>query len=513
MSKNDCFKEVPLSLQMSTLQPPPYVRLYGRAKSKLKDLHLRSLTLSSGSRVLLTDVPTFKLNYPRKYGFIGKNGSGKSLLLRKIAQKDPSLGSISPDLEIIYVDQEVPESDTTPLQLLLESDLERTWLVQEEQRLLDLEAEMSLDPSKESEVPWTLEDIYDRLHDKASDESRARKILVGLGFDGAALTTQPIRSLSGGWRMRLALAKGLFHSPDILILDEPNNHLDLAGLVWLQHYLADEFDRTLVVVSHDVDFLDSFIDELIIIQDRQLIQFGGNYAAWRRHNALPTTRPRANSAKSKTVEASVIKCLEVTFGYSADKPILEHLDFGISRSDRLAILGSNGSGKSTLLNLISGSLEPTRGEIEISRKIRLAKFHQHQIDVLDLAATVVAYFGTKYNLNEAISRKHVAKYGLVGVTPTQKIGTLSGGEKARVAIAELALQNPDIILLDEPANHLDIEGIQGLIESLQRYDGGIILVSHNQYLVNQLCDRIWVVQNKQVVPFEGTLREYIRSMS
>lgn len=355
--------------------------------------------------------------------------------------------------------------------------------------------------------------------------------------------------------MRIALARALFCQPDLLLLDEPNNHLDLEACIWLENYLID-WKKTLLVVSHDSAFLNEFSDHIIHIHQKTLTTYKGDYDTFvkvresnrrtkqKKHDAqekkqdaikMFVQKNQNKQGKSRareldrmeTVELDTddptmkfsfpesgglgplpLKFKDVAFKYG-DRTIFQHLNFGIDTDSRIALVGRNGVGKSTLMNLMVGQLEATSGYIERDRHMRVARFTQHHVDQLDLTVTVMNYFKERFpGAKEQEIRQHVAKFGLTNNLPNQKIDTLSGGQKSRVAFAELAWKRPHILYLDEPSNHLDVEAIESLATALAAFDGGVVLISHNQYLVQLVCNEIWVVGNQTVTRLEGNFLDY-----
>jgi len=386
-----------------------------------------------------------------------------------------------------------------------------------------------------------------------------------LGFPQAESRTKPTKHYSGGWRMRISLARALFCQPDLLILDEPNNHLDLEACIWLETYLVD-WKKTLLVVSHDSSFLNEFVDNIILIHNKTLTQYKGDYETYlkvlasnrrskaKAHDATTKKQARLKDfiQRNKTSKAAgqvrsrqkmlekldeieldvddatlkfsfpdcgglgpnPLKFYDANFEYSKDAKIFSKLEFAIDTDSRIALVGRNGVGKSTLMNLMIGDLEPTTGFIERDRHMRVARFHQHHVDQLNMSQTVMEYMKERFsNAKDQEIRNHVAKFGLTGSLALQAINTLSGGQKSRVAFAELAWLKPHILFLDEPSNHLDLETIESLAKALADFDGGVVVITHNQYLVQLVCDEIWVVGKNTVKPFDGDFREYKQSVA
>ncbi|EGC39977.1 hypothetical protein DICPUDRAFT_52338 [Dictyostelium purpureum] len=550
-------------------EPPAYVHLKtGEGlRSKIgNDIKFDNLTLSVPGKILLQNA-SLTLAYGQKYGFVGRNGIGKSTLVKKIAMRDEI--TIAPHLRVLYVEQEVTGDDKTPLQCVLSADLERDWLLQEEKTLIELDKvnpNWPYDPREKRN--YTLRDIYDRLKETEADKAavRASNILVGLGFTMEELDTKKSKDYSGGWRMRIALARALFCRPEVLLLDEPSNHLDLHACVWLEKYL-NSWDRTLLVVSHEASFLNEVVDNIIHIHDQRLSQYKGNYDAFTKQRAqnqrtkekakdkqdtklkkmnefITKNKNNTNAKQAASRERKMEKMEKieiereenslvvsfpdpepltppllvfkhVDFGYENKPLMFKNLEIGVDMDSKIALVGFNGVGKSTLMKLMNGDLHETNGYIERSRKCRVAKFSQHFVDQLDVNVSAVEYFQTKFN-NPPIQkiRNHLGRFGIVGSLPLHKINTLSGGQKSRVILAELSWSEPHILLLDEPTNHLDIDAIEALADGINEFTGGVVLISHNQHLINLIAEQIWVVRKDGTIYlYPGTFMDYKEEIS
>ena len=525
------------------------------------DIHVDNIVLYAGKNELVS-YGVLRLVYGRHYGLIGRNGVGKSTLLRAIAAKEISLPSF---LHIVHVEQECVGDERSALQTVLDADKERSWLMSKEEELLAVEEDDENDP-------YNLNEIYERLEQIDADgaEARAATILSGLGFD-AEMQRQATKEFSGGWRMRVALAEALFVSPDLLLLDEPTNHLDVNALTWLEAFLAS-WEKTLMIVSHDRGFLNRTTTDTIFLHRKRLWYYGGSYdtflkvRAEHRANQESTkatqerrigqlkqfiarfghgTKKMARQAQSrmKTLEKMQGEAVEVDyddpylklqfpsatrlpppcvsvnncgFGYDMNKPPLyTDLNFGVDCDSRIAIIGPNGAGKSTFLKLIFGELVPTEGMIQRHCKLRLARFSQHHLDMMDVKSSALDHMrrlDKDVSVEEA--RKYLGRFGLQGDLALQPIETLSGGQKSRLAFAEVAWRPPHILLLDEPTNHLDLETIEALAMSLNQFDGGIVLVSHDERLIELVADELWVVSRGEVdkpgtvTIFDGSFEEY-----
>ena len=482
-----------------------------------------------------------------KVGMVGRNGAGKTTLF-KLIKGDLTLddGSISlpQRARIGGVSQEVPSSETSLLDTVLEADTERASLL----------ADTSDEPARIAEVQARLQEI-----DAWSAEARAATILRGLGFTEAE-QHMPCSAFSGGWRMRVALAGVLFSAPDLLLLDEPTNYLDLEGALWLESYLA-KYPHTVLVISHDRGLLNRAVGHILHLNDRQLTLYSGGYdtfartraeqravqaamakkqEARRAHLQSFVDRFKAKASKAKQAQSRV-KMLEkmdtirapedaartvFTFpnpeelsppilsldsaavGYDG-KAVLKRLSLRIDQDDRIALLGRNGEGKSTLSKLLADKLKKLEGSISRSSKLRIGYFAQHQVDELHLDETPLDHI-RRERPHEAPSklRARLAGFGLGEAQAETVVARLSGGQKARLSLLLATLDAPQMLILDEPTNHLDIESREALVEALTEYQGAVILVSHDMHLLRLVADRLWLVKDGTVKPYEEDLDAY-----
>jgi len=513
-----------------------------------KDLRLDNFTISNGGDVLIIDG-SLACAFGRRYGLVGRNGSGKSTLLRHIAHRE--IVGVPTYLSILHVEQEADGDDVPVLQSVLNADTELIRLQKEQEDLLNNDPES-----------LRLNYIFSRLEeiDAATAEARASAILSGLSFTPEMQQT-PTMEFSGGWRMRVALARALFCKPDVLLLDEPTNHLDFHAVIWLEHFLS-QWENTLIVVSHQREFMNSVCTDVLHLSQQRLTAYKGNYDAFEKvasekvkqqarefeaqqrqvtHIQKFIDRFRFN-AKRASMAQSRIKKLEkmtmvsavveegavtipfknpeplnppilqfedVSFGYEGQDPLFHDLNIGIDMDSRIALVGRNGSGKSTLLKLFSGELSPTKGHVLRNQKLRFATFSQHFVDQLDLDLSPLEYFQKlDPKLTNQEIRTHLGKYGITGNTALRSMHCLSGGQKSRVVFASMAAKSPPhILLLDEPSNHLDIETVEGLAQSLATFEGGLLVVSHDQRLIQLVCDEVWVVDGT-VTKWKGDLDDY-----
>ncbi|KAL3597837.1 hypothetical protein D5086_009474 [Populus alba] len=517
-----------------------------------RDIRIESLSVTFHGHDLIVDSE-LELNYGRRYGLLGLNGCGKSTLLAAIGCRELPI----PDhMDIYHLTREIEASDMSSLEAVISCDEER----------LKLEKEAEVLAAKDDGGGEALDRIYERLEamDASTAEKRAAEILYGLGFN-KKMQEKKTRDFSGGWRMRIALARALFMNPTILLLDEPTNHLDLEACVWLEETLK-KFDRILVVVSHSQDFLNGVCTNIIHMQNRKLKIYTGNfdqyvqtrseleenqmkqykweqdqiasmkeYIARFGHGSAKLARQAQSKEKTLAkmerggltekvardkilvfrfvnvgkLPPPVLQFVEVTFGYTPDNLIYRSIDFGVDLDSRIALVGPNGAGKSTLLKLMTGDLVPLDGMVRRHNHLRIAQFHQHLAEKLDLEMSALQYMIKEYPGNEEERmRAAIGKFGLTGKAQVMPMKNLSDGQRSRVIFAWLAYRQPHLLLLDEPTNHLDIETIDSLAEALNEWDGGLVLVSHDFRLINQVAEEIWVCENQAVTRWEGDIMDF-----
>ncbi|HXW71053.1 MAG TPA: ABC-F family ATP-binding cassette domain-containing protein [Methylocella sp.] len=507
-------------------------------------LHLNDLTLRLGPR-LLFDKATAALPPNARAGLVGRNGAGKTTLLRMIlAELLPDAGSITlpRGTRLGHVEQEAPGGPQSLIDFVLAADGERI-------RLL-AEAEESRDAHSIAEVHARLADIS--AH---AAPSRAASILAGLGFDEVA-QQQPLGNFSGGWRMRVALAAVLFSQPDLLLLDEPTNYLDLEGTIWLIDYLR-RCRSTVLIISHDRDLLDAVCDHILHLDGGKLALWRGNYESFerqrreqqalqlkqkkkqddqRRHLQAFVDRFRAKATKAAQAQSRLkmlakmepvaaivdgkvlpfhlpsprrplhpplIAMENASVGYDG-APVLRRLSLMISDDDRIGLLGANGNGKSTFAKLLAGRIKPLEGVIRRSPKLEVGFFAQHQVDELDLEATPYhCIVSLMPEATEANIRAKCAQFGFPSSKADTKVAQLSGGEKARLVLGLASFSGPHLLILDEPTNHLDIDSRAALIEAINDFEGAVILISHDKYLLDACAERLWLVEGGTVKPFDG----------
>jgi ATP-binding cassette subfamily F protein 2 len=526
-----------------------------------RDVKIDAFSLSLHGTVLVDDT-TLDLNFGRRYGLIGLNGSGKSSILSCIGNREIP---IPEHIAIYHLEREIEATEKSALEAVIE-DLEA-----ERQKLEADVDELVL--TEEGANSDRLTSAYERLDELEMDTARKRagEILHGLGFN-KAMQEKKTKEFSGGWRMRIALAKALFMRPDMLLLDEPTNHLDLEACVWLEDYLKD-YNRILLLVSHSQDFLNGVCTNIIHLQNRGLSYYTGNYDTyvksraekeenqmkqynWEQdqishmknyiarfgHGSAKLARQAQSKEKvlakmeaaglTEKVKADptlvlrfadpgqlpppVVQFNHVHFGYSADPKdeLYSDLDFGIDLDSRIALVGPNGVGKSTLLKLLVGQLNPTQGMVRRHQHLRIAWYHQHLTDTLELDLSALEYMLKSFpdEVEAEKMRRIIGRFGITGKAQTCPMRQLSDGQKSRVVFAYLAWNEPHLLLLDEPTNHLDIETIDSLAEAINEFEGGLVLVSHDFRLINQVAKEIWVCEKKAATPWKGDILSYKESL-
>jgi len=519
------------------------------------DLKIESLTVTFHGREIVTDT-TLELNKGRRYGFIGLNGSGKSTLMNAIYNRELPI----PDtIDMYLVSREMPATDTSALKAVCDVD--------EERKALEAEAE-ELATHHDDESQEKLMDIYERLDEMDADmaEAKAAEILYGLGFS-RQMMLKKCKDFSGGWRMRIALARALFLKPSLLLLDEPTNHLDLDACVWLETELAN-YKRTLLIVSHSQDFMNGVCTNIIHLFQQKLVYYGGNYDAFVRtrlellenqqkrykweqdqlnhmkeyiarfgHGSAKLARQAQSKEKTMAkmvaggltekvstetvkqfyffepghVPPPVIMIQHVSFRYNENTPLIyENLDFGIDLDTRVALVGPNGAGKSTLLKLLSADVMPSDGLIRRHSHCKIGRYHQHLHEELPLDLSALDYMQQSFPevTEKEEMRKIIGRYGLTGREQVCAMKQLSDGQRRRVAFAWLAWQQPNLLLLDEPTNHLDLESIDALAEAINCFKGGMILVSHDFRLVQQVAEEIWICDHGKITKWDGDIFSY-----
>jgi len=501
-----------------------------------------------------------ELIHGRRYGLIGANGSGKSIMLKAIGDREVPIPS---HMDLFHLTAEVEASDESALTAVLNVDQERVLLEKEAEKLAE-----SIGADTPEDVHQRIQDIYDHLETlhAATAEARAAKILSGLGFS-AKMQEKKTRDFSGGWRMRIALARALFLQPTILLLDEPTNHLDVEAVVWLGEYIKTWNPKgIMILVSHSQDFLNEVCTNIISLNKRLLTYYTGNYDQYvqtrceREENQMKMfkwqqdqmahmkdfiarfghgSRKMARQAQSREkvlakmtrdglaekvvadhvltfrfndpdpLSPPVLVCSNISFAYPNSATLYEDVDFGVDLDSRIALVGPNGAGKSTLLKLMIGELTPTQGMVRHHCKLRIGRFNQHFVDQLDLNLSPLGYMLSCFqDMEQERMRAFLGRFDLTGTLQTQPMRTLSDGQKSRVVLAWLAFKDPHILLLDEPTNHLDMESIDALALAINEFEGGVVLVSHDMRLISQVAEEIWICDEKKVTRYAGDLNTY-----
>ncbi|GFS61412.1 ATP-binding cassette sub-family F member 2 [Trichonephila inaurata madagascariensis] len=520
-----------------------------------KDIKIENFSINFHGVEILTDTK-LELNCGRRYGLIGLNGSGKSTLLAALGGREVP---IQDHIDIYHLSREMEASEKVAVQAVMDVDVERT-------RLEKLCEELSQYDDEESQDQ--LMDIYERLDEIGAEKAQAKAayILHGLGFS-SEMQQKMCKDFSGGWRMRIALARALYVRPHLLLLDEPTNHLDLEACVWLEDELKT-YKRILVVISHSQDFLNGVCTNILHIDKKRLSYFGGNYDTFVRtrmellenqmkrynweqsqiahmkdyiarfgHGSAKLARQAQSKEKTMakmvaggltekvstdkvvqfyfldcgTIPPPVIMVQNVSFRYKDDGPwIYKNLEFGIDLDSRIALVGPNGAGKSTLLKLLCGELAPSDGLIRTNSHLKFGRYHQHLTDLLNLDISALEYMMTSFPevKEKEEMRKIIGRFGLTGRQQVCPIRQLSDGQRCRVVFAWLAWQSPHLLLLDEPTNHLDMETIDALAEAISEFSGGMVLVSHDFRLISQVAQEIWICEKQTVTKWSGTIQSY-----
>lgn len=514
----------------------------------MSTLVINNLTLRIFGRPLLENA-SLTIENGQKVGLVGRNGAGKSTLLAAIAGDIPIDDGeilIPNRIRMARVKQEAPSGPLSLIDTVLAADQERATLLHEAETIQD---------------GYRLAEVHERLIAINADSAPARAaiILAGLGFSEEN-QKRSVSDFSGGWRMRVALASTLFLNPDLLLLDEPTNHLDLEATLWLESWL-ESFSGSALIVSHDRNLLDQSVNAIAHLNQRKLSLTVGGYeefiriknekalqqnrevekiAAKRAHMQSFVDRFRAKATKARQAQAR-LKALEklpplqaivedtpvhfefpqpielppplitlqqVNAGYG-DRTILSGISLRIDPDDRIALLGANGNGKSTFIKLIAGRLKPFSGTIQNNPKLSVGYFAQHQLEDLVPEHTPLEHMQTALpKSTQTELRSQLARFGLDADRVDTKVNSLSGGEKARLVLALATRHNPNILLLDEPTNHLDLDAKESLVHALSAFNGAVILISHDARLIELVADRLWLVNNGTVAPFDGDIKEY-----
>uniref|UniRef100_A0A8C2H4U3 ATP-binding cassette sub-family F member 1 n=1 Tax=Cyprinus carpio TaxID=7962 RepID=A0A8C2H4U3_CYPCA len=537
------------------------------------DIKLERFSISAHGKELFVNADLL-IVAGRRYGLVGPNGKGKTTLLKHIANRALS---IPPNIDVLLCEQEVVADDTPAVQAVLKADTRRLKLLEEERQL-----QSRLEKGDDG-VSERLDKVYEELRviGAASAEAKARRILAGLSFT-PEMQNRPTKKFSGGWRMRVSLARALFMEPTLLMLDEPTNHLDLNAVIWLNNYLQS-WKKTLLIVSHDQSFLDDVCTDIIHLDNQKLYYYRGNYLTFKKmyvqkqkellkqyekqekklkdlkaggkstkqaekQTKEALTRKQQKGKKTQHEEESreatellkrpreytvkftfpnppplsppILGLYSVDFGYERQKPLFKSVDFGIDMESRICIVGPNGVGKSTLTGYKKKKKKNafilikiiTKGEMRKNHRLKVGFFNQQYADQLNMEESPTEYLQRNFNLQYQDARKCLGRFGLESHAHTILISKLSGGQKARVVFAELACRQPDVLILDEPTNNLDIESIDALSEAINEYKGAVIIVSHDARLITETQCQLWVVEDQSINLIDGDFEDYKREV-
>ncbi|MEL7738543.1 ABC-F family ATP-binding cassette domain-containing protein [Citromicrobium bathyomarinum] len=513
-------------------------------------LTIDGITVRLGGRPIL-ERASATIPQGARVGLIGRNGAGKSTLMKTlIGEIEPDDGSIGKPSKarVGYIAQEAPDGAITPEQAVLAADVERASLLEEADTCTDVDR---------------LGEVHERLLaiDAYTAPARAAKILSGLGFD-EEMQHRPLSSFSGGWKMRVALGALLFSEPDILLLDEPSNHLDLEATLWLENFLKS-YPATLLVISHERDLLNNVVDHILHLQGGQLTIYTGGYDAFEKQRAeraaqlesakaaqdaqrarlqdyVARNSARASTAKQAQARAKMLAKMQpiaalmedpslsfefpspgelrspmitldgAAVAYGEAPPILKRLNMRIDADDRIALLGRNGNGKTTLARLLSSQLDPVEGAMNAPGKLKVGYFTQYQVEELASDETPLELMSRAMEgKTPAAVRAQLGRFGFSGPRATQKVEKLSGGERARLALALITRDAPHLLILDEPTNHLDVDAREALVQALNDYSGAVILISHDRHMVELTADRLMLVDGGTAKEYSGSMDDYI----
>ena len=541
-----------------------YNFIYDKLTYTSDSISINNFSLSVSGKSLFQDSPLI-VSPGNIYGLIGKNGCGKSSLLKQL-----SLTNLFADnkIRVLYVEQELDVSDKNPVDIIFSSNSKLAYITEQ----IDMiEKEIKYLQDKEEPIyedDLLLENLMNKYQEfqnqiigfnKEAEIGKIKSILHGLGFTHDSME-QSCTIFSGGWRMRISLARALYLEPDLLLLDEPTNHLDLEAIIWLGNYM-ESWKGIAIIVSHNIGFLNETCSQIMNIENLKLVTYRGNYTMFKKSleqkqkNQTKTYDTyekklkefkKNNSSKNAVNEfikkhqvpkpekmynvkinfqitnvfkSIVIKLEDIYFSYG-EKEILNSVDLGIDMNTRATLVGLNGSGKSTLMKLISGEIKPSSGTVWTQNNLRIGYYNQHFEEQLPMNKSPIEYLIERIPDNliednrEITVRSYLGNIKLESSAHNKKINELSGGQKARVALVKLIFQQPHILLLDEPTNHLDIETVEALIKCLKNFNGGILLITHEPELINSLESELWVMDKntKQILKYLKSYDNYCKEI-
>ena len=539
-----------------------YNFIYDKLTYTSDSISINNFSLSVSGKSLFHESPLI-ISPGNIYGLIGKNGCGKSSLLKQL-----SLSNLFADnkIRVLYVEQELDVSDKNPVDIIFSSNSKLEYITEQ---IEIIEKEIKNLQDKEEPIyedDLLLENLMNKYQEfqnqiigfnKEAEISKIKSILHGLGFTHDSME-QSSSIFSGGWRMRISLARALYIEPDLLLLDEPTNHLDLEAIIWLSNYM-ESWKGIAIIVSHNIGFLNETCSQIMNIENLKLVTYRGNYTMFKKSldqkqknqikiydayekklkefkknnssksavdefikkNMVPKPDKqyyvKINFQPTNSFKSHVIKLEELCFSYS-DKEILKNVEIGIDMNTRATLVGLNGSGKSTLMKLISGEIKPSSGTVWIQNNLRIGYYNQHFEEHLPMDKTPIEYLidripdNLKDGNREITVRSYLGNVKLEGNAHNKKINELSGGQKARVALVKLIFQQPHVLLLDEPTNHLDIETVEALINGLKNFNGGILLITHEPELINSLESELWIMDKntKQICKYLNSYENYCK---